>query len=142
MSTAAPPSDDPRKRTAPIVIASSLCYAWGVILLVLTLEALLPLRSRPRALVGALGFLSIVIILGAAYCLGGFLLRRRGRSGVWFTGILVVLTTALQFVMQLNFHHVDMKLPWLVVNAILLALFVLLIANGARAGERRRGIGA
>jgi len=27
VSTAAPPSDDPRKRTAPIVIASSLCYA-------------------------------------------------------------------------------------------------------------------
>jgi hypothetical protein len=85
------------------------------------------------------GFLSIVIILGAAYCLGGSLLRRRGRSGVWFTGILVALTTVLPFFMQLNFDRVNMKPPWLIVNAILL---VLLIADRTRAGERRRGLGA
>lgn len=128
-------------RTQPVAIriASFLCYAWGIILLVLTVTALLPLRAKPRALTAALAFLSIVILVGAAYCLAGYLLRRRATSGAWFTGILVALTTALQLVMHLNFDGVNMKPPWLVVNGVLIILFV---ANRMRAGAGRRGVDA
>jgi len=132
-------SMDARKRPVAIRIASFLCYAWGIILVVLTATALMPLRSKPRALTAALAFLSIVVLVGAAYCLAGYLLRRRATSGAWFTGILVALTTALQLVMHLNFDGVNMKPPWLIVNAVLIVLFV---ANWTRAGAGRRGVDA
>lgn len=138
MTTSSPSPDSPRKRPPPIAIASFLCYAWGIILLVLSLVVLLPLLSRPRTLIAALGFLSIVIIIGAVYCLSGYLIRRRGRFGAWFTGAVVVLTTALQVDMHLNFEGVDMKPPWLIVNALLV---ILLLAHWARFGERNRTVG-
>src|SRR6185437_13886812 len=75
-------SMDARKQPVAIRIASFLCYAWGIILVVLTVTALMPLRSKPRALTAALAFLSIVVLVGAAYCLAGYLLRRRATSGM------------------------------------------------------------
>ena len=41
--------------------------------------------------------------------------------------------------MHLNFAGVDMKVPWLIVNALLL---ILLLTNWARFGERDRAVGA
>lgn len=134
-----PSSDSPSKQPAPIVAASYLCYAWGIVLLVPTAVILIPLSSKPRAFMAAFGFLSIVVIIGVAYCLGGYLARRRRRSGALYIGILIVLTSALQFSMHLNFAGINMKPPWLIVNALLL---VCLLANWARVGERDRAIGA
>lgn len=129
----------PRRQPAQIVVAWALCYAWGIILLVPTVVTLIPLLSRPRAFIGAVGFLSIVLIIGVAYCFSGYLIRRRRRSGAWFTGTMVALTTALQFSMHLNFAHVNMKPPWLIVNALLV---ILLLTNWARFREGDRAVGA
>lgn len=139
MTIPLPSSGSPSKQPAPIIIASYLCYAWGIILLVPTVVILVPLSSKPRAFMAAVGFLSIVVIIGVAYCLGGYLIRRRRRSGAWYIGILIVLTSALQFSMHLNFEGVNMKPPWLIVNALLL---ILLLTNWTRFGERDRAIGA
>jgi len=139
MTTPLPSPDSPRKQPAPVVIAWSVCYAWGIILLVPSVVILVPLVSRPRAFIGAMGFLSIVVIIGIAYCFSGYLIHRQRRSGTWFTAILVVLTSALQFSMHLNFEGVNMKPPWLIVNALLL---ILLFTNWARFGVGGRAVGA
>jgi hypothetical protein len=124
-----PSPDSPPKQPAPIRIAWSLCFAWGLVLVVPSVVILVPLASTPRAFIGAMGFLSIVVIIGIAYCFSGYLIHRQRRSGAWFTAILVVLTTALQFSMHLDFQRVDMKPPWLIVNAL---LFILLVTNWSR----------
>jgi len=139
MTNPLPSPASPRKQPTQIVVAWSLCYAWGIILLVPTVVILVPLLSRPRAFIGAMGFLSIVLIIGAAYCLSGHLIRRRRRFGAWFTGTVVAVTTALQFSMHLNFAHVNMKPPWLIVNALLL---ILLLTNRACFREGDRAVGA
>lgn len=136
MTTPSPSVDTPRKQPVPIVVASSLSYAWGAILLVSTVAVLLPLLSRPRAFIAALGFLSIVLVIAVAYCLSGYLIHRRRSIGAWFSATLVTLTTALQLVMHLNFWGVNMKPPWLLVNALLL---VLLVTNWARLRGDRTG---
>jgi len=139
MTDPLPLPDSPRKQPTQIVVAWSLCYAWGIILLVPSVVILAPLLSKPRAFIGALGFLSIVVIIGVAYCFSGYLIRRRRPSGAWFTATVVALTTALQFSMRLNFAHVNMKPPWLIVNALLL---ILLLTNWARFREGDRAVGA
>ena len=95
----------------------------------------LSLLTRPRVFIAAMAFPSIVMTIGLAYCVGGHLLRRQRRSGAWFTATLVALTTALQLVMHLNFERVDMKPPWLIVNAVLI---ILLFSNWSRFGEHDR----
>jgi len=139
MTTPPPSPDRPRKQPRPIIAASSLCYAWGIILLASAAAISLPLLSRPRAFIAAVGFLSIVLIIAVAYCLSGYLIRRQRRSGAWFTGALVALTTALQLFMHLSLERVNMKPPWLIVNALLL---VLLLTNWARFGKADRAVGA
>lgn len=79
-----------------------------------------------------MAFPSIVISIGLAYCVSAYLLRRRRRSGAWFTATLVVFTSALQLFMHLNCERVNMKPPWLIVNALLL---IVLLCNWSRFGE-------
>jgi len=140
MTTPSPSVDTPRKQPVPIVVASSLSYAWGVVLLVSTVAVLLPLLSRRLALIAALAFLSIVLVIAVAYCLSGYLIHRRPSVGAWVSATLVTLTTALQLVMHLNFWGVNMKPLWLLVNALLL---VFLLTNWARLRGRqnRRSLG-
>jgi len=135
MTNPLPSPHSPRKQPTSIIVAWSLCYAWGLALLVPSVVIVVPLLTRPRAFVGALGFLSIVVVIGVAYCVCGQLIRRQRRSGPWLTGTVVALTSALQFSMHLNFAHVDMKPPWLIVNALLL---ILLLTNWARSREGHR----
>lgn len=132
MANALTPLDRPRKQPPQIIVAWCLCYAWGIILLVPSVVIVVPLLSKPRAFIGAMAFLSIVMAIGIAYCACGQLIRRRRRSGAWITLAVVALTSVLQFSMELDFAHVDMKLPWLIVNALLL---ILLLTNWARFRE-------
>lgn len=131
MTTPLPSLDSPRKQPTPIVIAWCLCYAWGIALLAPTVVILIPLVAKPRTLVSAMAFLSIVVVIGIAYCVAGYLIHRRRSAAAWCTGILVVLTSALQWSMHLNFEGVNMKPPWLIVNALLL---ILLLTNWRRFG--------
>lgn len=125
----------PRRRPRPTVIASYLCYVWGIILLIPTVVILAPLVSKPRTFMAAAAFLSIVGTIAILYFLAGCLLRRRRTFGAWCTGILIVLTSALQLSMHLNFAGVNMKPPWLIVNALLV---ILLVVDPARSRARDR----
>jgi hypothetical protein len=100
-------------------------------LIVPSVVILVPLASTPRAFIGAMGFLSFVVVIGFAYCFSGYLMHRQRRSAAWFTAILLVLTTALQSFLHLNFEGIDMEPPWLVVNAV---VFILLLTNWSRFG--------
>ena len=139
MTTPLPPIDNPRKQPTPIVIAWCLCYAWGILLVVPTVAILARLLSKPRTFMAAMTFLSIVLFIGIAYGVGGYLICSRRRAAAWFTGILAVLTSALQLSMHLNFDGIDMKAPWLIVNALLL---ILLLTNWRRFGARNQAVGA
>lgn len=139
MTAPLPSIDSPRKQPTPIVIAWCLCYAWGIALLVPTVVILIPLVSKPRTFMSVMAFLSIVLIIGIAYCVGGYLIHRRRRSAPWFTAVLVLLTSALQLAMHLNFEGVNMKAPWLIVNALLL---ILLLTNWRRLRNGRQAVGA
>lgn len=112
-------------RRLPVLIAATLCYAWGITLLVAVGAMVIPGLSTHGLVIAATLFPAVVFILAATYCLSGYLIGRQRRSGAWLGATLAAGTTALQFVMHLYLMHINMTPPWLVVNGVILLLVLM-----------------
>ena len=112
-----------------MLIASTLCYIWGAIMLWLVIVMLVPLFSRRGfAIAGAL-FPCIVLIVAVTYFVTGFLIGRRRRSGAWLGVTVAIFTALLQSVMHLDIMWISLTPGWLALDALLL---LLLLSNWRR----------
>ena len=113
-------------RSLPVLIAASLCYIWGAVLLLVSVASALPMVSRHAfALAGAV-FPFIVLIIGVTYCVTGRLIGQRRRFGAWLGAAVATLTALLQFVLHLYIMWISLTPAWLVIDALVL---VLLLTN-------------
>jgi len=98
-------------------------------LLVVAAPGLAPLFSgHGFAIAGAL-FSMIVLAIALIYCLVGYLMHLRSRTGAWLGVTVAALTLPLQLVMHLDLMWVSLTPVWLAVDALVL---ILLLANWRR----------
>lgn len=67
----------------PILIASALCCIWGIVLLLLTAAMVIPMFSGHGFVIATAVFPFIVWTMAVTYCVSGYLVGRRRRSGAW-----------------------------------------------------------
>lgn len=125
-------------RSLPVLLASILCYLWGIILLSVAVAAASPMFSGHGFVIAAALFPLIVLTVAVPYFITGYFISRRRRLGAWLGVALATLTALLQFVMHLDIMWISLTPGWLVVDALLL---VVLVANWRRFDQPARGVG-
>src|SRR5262249_47267186 len=134
-----PSSDSPRRQFLPVMIASTLCFLWAAILLLLIILVVFPKSSGSGFAIAALPFLFIVLIIAVTYGLTGYLIGRRRRFGAWLGVTVATLTALLQLIMHLNIMWISLTPAWLALDAVLL---VLLLTNWRHLDRGAPSVGA
>jgi len=125
------------RQSLPVLIASTLCYLWGTILLLVALASAAPMLSRHGFVIAAALFPLIVLIVAVTYGVTGYFIGQRRRFGAWLGVTVATLTAFLQFVMHLDMMWISLTPGWLIVDTLLL---VVLIANWRRFDQPARGV--
>jgi hypothetical protein len=125
------------RQSLPVLIASTLCYLWGTILLLVALASAAPIFSRHGFVIAAALFPLIVLIVAVTYCVTGYFIGRRRRLGAWLGVTVATLTALLQFVMHLDIMWISLTPGWLIVDTLLL---VVLLANWRRFDQSAPGV--
>jgi hypothetical protein len=113
------PSTPPR-RPQGLLIASTLCWLWGILMALSGVALIIPavavrgMASGPAFL--ALGFL----VLAVAYCVAGYHVRKARLIGGW----IAVVAAGLMSALQLGFGAMRTAAVGLVVNVAIVALVV------------------
>ena len=94
MSTPVQPLTPTRPPTG-ILVASTLCWIWGIICTLSALALGIPAAAEPTLRVGMIVAI-IFLLCGIVYCLAGFLIRRRSVVGGWIAIISAGLLSALE----------------------------------------------
>lgn len=111
----------PRPRPQGLSIASTLCWLWGVVLLVVGLYQIVRATAGPRSWTGPSLYAGVLLLLGGMYVYGGYALRKQRQAGGWVSGAAAVLMSTLPL------HEPAMQSPWgIVMN---LAILGLILAN-------------
>ena len=125
----------PRRHSLPVLIAGALCYIWGAILLLLTMDMMLHLFSRRGFAFAGAPFPLIVLIIGVTYCVTAYRITQRRRSGAWLGVIVAALTALLQFILHLDIMWISLTPAWLALDALVI---VLLLTNWRRFDDASR----
>lgn len=113
----------------PVLIASTLCYLWGLMLLLVAVAAVAPAFSRHGFAIAAALFPLIVLIVAVPYFVTGYFISRRRRLGAWLGVTVAMVTALLQFVMHLDIMWISLTPAWIIVDTLLL---VVLLTNWRR----------
>src|SRR5262245_46484498 len=74
----------PTRPPTGVLVASTLCWIWGVICSLSALALGMPSIADPKLRVGLVIVTAIVfLVCGVLYCVAGFLIRRRNPVGGW-----------------------------------------------------------
>lgn len=114
----------PRGQSLSALIAATLCYVWGAVLLWLGVAVMLPIFSRHRFAIAAALFPLVVLTIAVTYVVSGYLIAQRRRIGAWFGVTVAVLTALVQGVLHLDIMWISLTPIWLAVNALLLGLLL------------------
>ena len=123
-------------RSLPLLIASTLCFSWSALLLLLTVLVAIPMFSGHGFAIAAALFPAVVLMIAGTYGLTGYLIYRRRRSGAWLGVAVAVLGALLQFAIHLDIMSTSLTPGWLAVDAVLL---VCLLTNWGRLDEAAPG---
>ena len=92
------PSFTPPPRPQGLLVASTLCWLWGILMGLSGIAFLIPALGMQvlggAAIVFGLGF----CVLGGAYCVAGYLVRQMRLIGGWIAVVIAGLLSLLQLV--------------------------------------------
>src|SRR3989442_5690468 len=108
------------QRPQGLLIASTLCWIWGILAGLMGVALLVPAAARPKLGSGLAIFALASLVLGVVFCIAGYLVRKARLIGGW----IGVVTAGLLSVLQLLSGPRAGSLA-LAVNPSLIALFVL-----------------
>ena len=80
------------RATLGINIASTLCWAWGVLLFFSSIAVAIPMLVLRRSLVGPI----VILLIAAVLCYAGYGLRKRRRAAAWTAVVTCGLFALLQ----------------------------------------------
>jgi len=89
------PVTAPRTPTA-LVVASTLCWIWGVLCGLGGLALLIPALKIPGLGVGAVVFAAAFVVVGGVYCAAGYYLRKARLAGAWLALASAGIVSALE----------------------------------------------
>jgi hypothetical protein len=105
------------KKPQTITIASTMCWVWGLLLLLIGLAIGFP----AIAMKGNISILLFFAIWGGAYCVAGFALPRRKWSVRWWLSILSFLSAAILLLMQVTVSLFGVLLNIAVVGLVMMS---------------------
>ena len=127
-------SVDSPGRPQALLIASTLCWVWGILIVLIGISVLIPAIAMrglsSRSAIFALG----LCLFGLGYCSAGYLVRKMRLIGGWIALVAAVLFCPAQFV-----GGTAQAVVGLVVN---LAIVVLVMANWRRLRPSQSEVGA
>ncbi len=114
-----PPTPPPRPQS--LSIASTVCWLWGAVLLVVGVYQIVRATAGQRSWTGPTLYAGVLLLLGGMFVFGGFALRRQRQAGAWVSGAAAVLVSALPL------HEPAIQSPMGI--AMSLAILGLVLAN-------------
>src|SRR3989442_9508198 len=85
------------QRPQGLLIASTLCWIWGILAGLMGVALLVPAAARPKLGSGLAIFALASLVLGVVFCIAGYLVRKARLIGGW----IAVVTAGLLSVLQL-----------------------------------------
>lgn len=113
-------AEPPRRAPGAVLVASTLCYVWGALLVLSAISQVIALASMYGLLSGQLLHSAAIFLVALAYLVAGRTIRRRRPLGFWLGAGLALGTGLLQLYIQINATPV-----WLGLDALLLILLAL-----------------
>jgi hypothetical protein len=109
-----------------LLVASTLCWIWGVLCGLGGLALLIPALKIPGLGVGAVFFALAFVVVGAVYCVAGYLIRRARLPGAWLALACAGIVSALELRGIAEIRSITLgAIAGLVVNVAIVLLVAL-----------------